>query len=634
MAQGYYTLDEAAQILNMPPDDLKQLARKGEIRSFQDRGTWRFRQQDIQELARQRGLSSEPDLTLGEASVPRPGDSGGPRSPGPRSPVKRSRESELFDFDLAPGDEHIGIGHEQLGGAGGPKSSGKTPKSGKHGPKSPAPASPPGSDSDVRLVTESSEDFSIAIDSDVKIVGDTGPSSKLLKGGSKLGKPGDSAPGGPGSDKRRKSGMPKEPADSGVRLVPLDSDSDVKIIGADSSDFDVKIGDQPPKSTTDSDIRLEPDVGPAPAGGADLFLTEEINLDAELSKADELKEQPQAKARRTPPPQPAFPSASPFELSESDLSIIPPEPTAGPDKPPESSSDFELTPSEPGSSPLEPSSSSEFELELPDDSVDLGDMPEASTLKGPASGINLQNPVDSGISLEQGGEGSDEIEFELSLDAESTPKPMAASETPSVDSDSEFELTLDDSGGLAPLEEEAPLQIKGDEEKDIFETDFEVPALEDESGSQAVALEDSETGLESSDFDLALSSDDIAVEEESGSQVVALDEEEETPHPGGRRGAAAFGEEQDFGDLIGDDAVVEEGVEEEEEVEEVVREVQVAAPPPPWGPLPALVMLPCVIVMFLVGLMGFELVQSAIGYRPPGMITKALGGLLGVAPKN
>jgi hypothetical protein len=87
----------------------------------------------------------------------------------------------------------------------------------------------------------------------------------------------------------------------------------------------------------------------------------------------------------------------------------------------------------------------------------------------------------------------------------------------------------------------------------------------------------------------------LSVEEESGSQMVALGEEEE--------------------------------------VKEVVREVQVAAPPL-WGPLPALVMLPWVLVMFLVGLMGFELVQSAIGHRPPGMITKALGWLLGVAPKN
>ena len=96
------------------------------------------------------------------------------------------------------------------------------------------------------------------------------------------------------------------------------------------------------------------------------------------------------------------------------------------------------------------------------------------------------------------------------------------------DSSSEFELTLDDSGGLAPLEEEAaPASGSGSGEKDIFETDFDVPALEDESGSQAVALDESDTDLESSDFDLALGDEDAGSEDESGSQVVVLEDEEE-----------------------------------------------------------------------------------------------------------
>src|ERR1700731_1933917 len=89
MAQGYYTLEEAAQILGMTADNLKQIARKGEIRSFQDRGTWRFRVQDIQEMARQRGLGSDTDLVLGEALRPKKAD-----SPVPRSPAKG--EADVF----------------------------------------------------------------------------------------------------------------------------------------------------------------------------------------------------------------------------------------------------------------------------------------------------------------------------------------------------------------------------------------------------------------------------------------------------------------------------------------------------------------------------------------------------------
>src|SRR5947209_15112345 len=99
MAQGYYTLDEAAQILHMPSDELKLMARKGEIRAFQDRGTWRFRVQDIQELARRRGIGSEPDLVLNEAPAPQPTD-----SPNPRTPPK-SHEEEVFDFTLSGDDD-------------------------------------------------------------------------------------------------------------------------------------------------------------------------------------------------------------------------------------------------------------------------------------------------------------------------------------------------------------------------------------------------------------------------------------------------------------------------------------------------------------------------------------------------
>src|SRR5436309_12442980 len=103
MVQGYYTLSEAAQYLNVQVDELKQMAQKGRIRSFQDRGTLRFRIQDIQELARQRGVSSDPDLVLGEASLP-PKKGEGPHSP--RSPKTPPREEvpDVFDFEMEDTD--------------------------------------------------------------------------------------------------------------------------------------------------------------------------------------------------------------------------------------------------------------------------------------------------------------------------------------------------------------------------------------------------------------------------------------------------------------------------------------------------------------------------------------------------
>src|SRR5262245_60761654 len=106
MVQGYYTLPEAAQVLGMSPEELKQMAQKGQIRSFQDRGTWRFRMQDVQELARQRGASSDPDLVLGEAQPP--SKSGSPRSP------KKASDPSVFNFKVEGGDENVDVGEEML----------------------------------------------------------------------------------------------------------------------------------------------------------------------------------------------------------------------------------------------------------------------------------------------------------------------------------------------------------------------------------------------------------------------------------------------------------------------------------------------------------------------------------------
>ena len=43
----FYTLEEAASKLNMSIDELRELAKKREVRSFQDRGVLRFKSEDI-----------------------------------------------------------------------------------------------------------------------------------------------------------------------------------------------------------------------------------------------------------------------------------------------------------------------------------------------------------------------------------------------------------------------------------------------------------------------------------------------------------------------------------------------------------------------------------------------------------
>jgi hypothetical protein len=294
-----------------------------------------------------------------------------------------------------------------------------------------------------------------------------------------------------------------------------------------------------------------------------------------------------------------------------------------PTKKEQSSSEFELS--------LTPDSSDEFDLKLTEDGsdeVDVGVMPgKSGPLKGD-SGINLRSPSDSGISLEKSSS-----EFELQLDSgvskpksgpktgpksgpksgpktgpKSGPKtPSKQAPVPSDESDSEFELTLDDTPAAHPADATAAFP---EEQKDIFETDFELPALDDESGSEAVAIEESDTDLESSDFDLG-------EEGESGSEVRSV------PESGKRRRAVAAEEDLDEFD---DDLVAADDV-----------AVQPAAKKT-WGVLPAIVLIPTVVVMLLVGLMSFELLRNMYGYaapsKPSGMLVRFFAQQFGDLPKD
>ena len=586
-------------------------------------------------------------------------------------------DGDVFGFSL-DADDHVDIGKEILGDM--PGGSKKSGAGGKSGHVSPQPK--PGSDSDVKLVASRPKSDH---DSDVHLLGQDSsvkssesPSKtprvsrqSVLGVGSPIPKKTSSgvlSPQPDSSPKKRPSGIagPAKPADSGVRLVPMDSDSDVKIVGAGNDE--VPLGETPLVSSSDSDIRLEKyQQAAADSLEGEMNLTEEINLDEEIQRQEAALAEPQPKLKRKSKVQ--LPTTSPFELSSLDLDL-PPSPGpktppaarkdgksgAKPKKPADSddidllpaapldeSSEFELSLPGDARAKLEPDASDDFSLELAAEDSALGG--DSSKLTGPSSGISLNNPVDAGISLEEGTPADSDMDLDLSLEVD-TPKPAA---TPadsdsefelSLDADdsaqqagsavdSEFELTLDDASGLAPTEADESGETSADsQEKDIFETDFEVPALEEDSGSQVAALD---TDLDSSDFDIAL--DDSAVEDESASQVVALDEEADA-------GASTQAGDDDiqvdeggeFGDLETTEGE-EEGVadvETEDDVDDAKTVAKgVLVEPAPWGPLPVVFMLPCVIVMVLVGLLGFELIQSAGGYKSPGFLTKALGDLIG-----
>jgi hypothetical protein len=88
MSQEFYNLDEAAKKLGLTTQELNAMAQHREIRAFADRGTWRFKASDIEELATRKGLVSKPQFRIDDPAVKAPKDvmaEKGPTSGGPSS---------------------------------------------------------------------------------------------------------------------------------------------------------------------------------------------------------------------------------------------------------------------------------------------------------------------------------------------------------------------------------------------------------------------------------------------------------------------------------------------------------------------------------------------------------------------
>lgn len=201
-SKKYLSLEEAASLLKLKTEELIRLREKGDVRGFADRGTWKFKAEDIEEFSRRRQPDSDPDVAImdddddelsRQATVIRKG-----RESSSDSDVRlvmgglTGSSGELPVLDSAKSDSDVKLFHD-------------------------GPA--PDSDSDVKLVKPGLKSDS---DSDVKLIN---PKSKLTD-----------------SD----SDVRLAQSDSDVKLVPLsDSDSDVKLIGdrprqrTDRVDFDV-----------------------------------------------------------------------------------------------------------------------------------------------------------------------------------------------------------------------------------------------------------------------------------------------------------------------------------------------------------------------------------------------------------
>ncbi len=213
MAQ-FYTLEEAARVLGMSPEDLKGKAQHREVRAFLDGGSWRFRVADVDELARRRGLGSDAELHLSDLDIP----SGGGQ-----------KDLDLSEFQM-------GAAHAEVGQ-----------------PTGEFPASGPGSDHDILL-----DDLSLPPNPV------TGSSSVIIGMGHGGKLPSD-------SDVRLVPDNLKGASDSDVRLASPHhfkgpSDSDVTLIADDTSQHDMisqGSGDtavrQSPAFGSSAEVPVQPD---------------------------------------------------------------------------------------------------------------------------------------------------------------------------------------------------------------------------------------------------------------------------------------------------------------------------------------------------------------------------------------
>jgi excisionase family DNA binding protein len=573
MAQQYYTLEEAAQKLGMSADALREMAKKKEIRAFQDRGNWRFRASDIEEEARRRGADSEPELALGEA--------------------KKTKTSSDSDVRLVL-DDNISLASDSDVRLDEPKSRNRSADSGVRLDR--------GSDSDVKLVEESKSPS----DSDIRLQdsarGNPGSSANIITEEIDLdaeeakAKAKQSKGGKPRAQTQYNPNMPVLPTNSPYEISEPDLDLNKKRPNTtkDGSSEHEMIAFDPDKARDElgsgeipllaGDEEVDFDGVPAPnAGNSGINLQDAVDsgISLEDGGSDELEFELSLDAESTPKPAPKTPPKGSKKA-------------AAPLKEEDSSSEFELSLDEDSS--VDPSSSSEFELSLdsgPDLSLDSG------------SDMSLEN------------------------------------------SDSEFELTLDEEGALTD---------DSGEGKDIFEeTNLDLQSLDvDDSASEVVSL-DQDTDLEESEFDIDLEQ----VDSDTGSQVISLDEEEaddaaatvaqkRTPAASKAKGAkakAAADDEDldmDFGEMDVDaqpkkkpakkkaaTAVVdddEDDLYDEDDLddEDDLRSSAAPAPAADWGPVPAIFLFPTFIVLFMVGIMCFELIQGMWGYHRSTKVGKPI----------
>lgn len=420
----YLSLEEAAQQLRIKPEELIRLREKGDVRGFADRGTWKFKGDDIDELARRRQPDSSPDLPmLSELSDTEEVDS--------RAVMRQGRGGSA----LADDDDEIGRQPTQI-----------------------ARNREQVSDSDVRLLSSDRNKPLTGTSGELPVVGSGSDSDIRLAGsyGSAVRPPlGDSD-----SDVRIVSPIGKGDSDSDVRLAGKPtpqsdpgSDSEIRLAGSLGSSVRPPLG----AGDSDSDVRLaaKPGAARAPSDSdSDVRLARPSGSDSDVKLVDRSK---QASGRQPMP-----------STSDSDVKLMPRSGQTAKSPMPDSSLLLGGT----------DATSALFD----DEDFDLGG---GSVLSGADSGISLEGGVDSGIALTSGDSG---IRLEAPADSGILLEGPNTFELQLDDDDglpgASGGYQLAGSGKKSPLADDnnidmtAPMLVIGDDDDDLgSNTDPEVPML-------------------------------------------------------------------------------------------------------------------------------------------------------------
>ncbi|HVW02590.1 MAG TPA: helix-turn-helix domain-containing protein [Planctomycetaceae bacterium] len=193
MGKKYLSIEEAARLLGMDPKELNRLREKGDIRAFADRGTWKFRQDEIEELLRTRQPDSNPEVPLGDypdAGGSVLGDEGQGDDAGSaiilgRDADKLSEQPTIIRkgaHDESDSDVRLSVDEDLKPLSG--ESDIQLRGSDSDVRLRPTPTPAPGSDSDVKVVGGSSSEVTIPKDSGINL--DEGSDSDVQLVGSKI----------------------------------------------------------------------------------------------------------------------------------------------------------------------------------------------------------------------------------------------------------------------------------------------------------------------------------------------------------------------------------------------------------------------------------------------------------------